>query len=583
MKRFNEYKEEKIYEGLLGDIYTKVKGSVIYFFDKVKKALLLAISPESIDGYNKNGIRVATQGEELPQVKKATPYYGKEETSAVEKRNIKAFVAAMTADPDDVNEAAVDGFGEISALGGYQWKTRQDGSPANNTIGDVDTAFVKRFVLSNLIKVSNTKRKHSAPVLFFGAPGVGKTSIVRAVISAYNETCQTSKKGIISIDCANLGLDSLSLVMPTRDNTASDIAKAVGIPDDKQIDIAREVVTDMVKQWLPCYKPTGDPELDAKKDAIANGHVSVNGITTDGGIIVFDELMRVQDPGVFGQLMNLINDRKLGDWVLGSRWSIVCISNRPNDDRAVATALKNAPSAMFNRFSGVYNVNPDLQEWLAWANGGANKESFDFSNSHDIKERSAHVDPRITDLIRKNPKLFSNIESNEPQVGEIAGATPRSWTNLSVYLWDAADANGLEDWVLFPINDLKNVIYGIIGKEFGSVVVDSIPGWKTALKNKNKDNKNNKEGNDSEEAAALLDLVDKMEKITDPAEMKSAARELSTMFKDLGEDITNSIMSAKIAEWKSKPITKQIRAIVTVLIKTFPELKGRFGNLLENR
>ena len=150
-------------------------------------------------------------------------------------------------------------------------------------------------------------------------------------------------------------------------------------------------------------------------------------------------------------------------------------------------------------------------------------------------------------------------------------------------MWDAADANGLEDWVLFPINDLKNVIYGIIGKEFGSVVVDSIPGWKTALKNKNKDNKNNKEGNDSEEAAALLDLVDKMEKITDPAEMKSAARELSTMFKDLGEDITNSIMSAKIAEWKSKPITKQIRAIVTVLIKTFPELKGRFGNLLENR
>ena len=177
MKRFNEYKEEKIYEGLLGDIYTKVKGAVSYFFDKAKKALLLAISPESIDGYNKGGVRVATQGEELPQVREAEPYYGKEETSQVEKRNIKAFIAAMSSANGDINEAAVDGFGEISDLGGYQWKTRRNGNNANNPIGDVDTAFVKKFVLSNLIKVSNTSRKHSAPVLLFGAPGVGLSLI----------------------------------------------------------------------------------------------------------------------------------------------------------------------------------------------------------------------------------------------------------------------------------------------------------------------------------------------------------------------------------------------------------------------
>lgn len=575
MKRFNEYKEEKIYEGLLGDIYTKVKGAVSYFFDKAKKALLLAISPESIDGYNKGGVRVATQGEELPQVREAEPYYGKEETSQVEKRNIKAFIAAMSSASGDINEAAVDGFGEISDLGGYQWKTRRNGNNANNPIGDVDTAFVKKFVLSNLIKVSNTKRKHSAPVLLFGAPGVGKTSIVRQVIDAYNETCSTSKKGIISIDCANLGLDSLSLVMPTKDNSAQRIAKAAGLSEEDQIGVAREVVTDMIKHWLPCYMPTGDPEEDAKKDAIANGHISINGISTDGGIIVFDELMRVQDPGVFGQLMNLINDRKLGDWVLGSRWSIVCISNRPNDDKAVANALKNAPSAFFNRFSGCYNVNPDLQDWLAWASGGAIDDKFDFSDSGEIKERSAHVDPRILNMIRRNPKMFSNIEQNDLSAGEIVGATPRSWTNLSEYLWDAADANGLEDWVLFPLADLKNVIIGIVGRECGQVIIDSILEWRKALKG-------DESGNDDKEASQILDIVDEMEKAKSVETLKSDAKRLYAAIKEVGEEKTNSIMSAKIGEWGTKT-TGQIRAIVQVLIKAYPDLAGRFGNYLEKK
>jgi hypothetical protein len=576
MKRFNEYKEEKIYEGLLGDIYTKVKGAVSYFFDKAKKALLLAISPESIDGYNKGGIRVATHGEELPQVREVEPYYGKEKTSQVEKRNIKAFIAAMSSASGDINEAAVDGFGEMSELGGYTWKTRDNGNSANNPIGDVDTAFVKKFVLSNLIKVSNTSRKHSAPVLLFGAPGVGKTSIVRQVIDAYNETRSKSKKGIISIDCANLGLDSLSLVMPTKDNSAQRIAKAAGLSEEDQISVAREVVTDMVKQWLPCYLPTGNPDEDAQKDAIANGHISVNGITTDGGIIVFDELMRVQDPGVFGQLMNLINDRRLGEWVLGSRWSIVCISNRPNDDKAVANALKNAPSAFFNRFSGCYNVNPDLQDWLAWADGDDIDNNFDFSNSGEIKKRSKRVDPRITSLIRRNPKMLSNIEQNELSAGEIVGATPRSWTNLSEYLWDAADVNGLKDWVLFPLADLKNVIIGIVGKEFGQVVIDSIPEWKKALKG-------DKSGNDDDkEASQILDIVVEMEKVKSQEELKAVAKRLLAAFKAVGQEKANAIMSAKIAEWGTKT-NANIRAIVKVLIKAYPDLEGRFGNYLEKK
>ena len=153
MKRFNEYKEEKIYEGLLGDIYTKVKGAASYFFDKAKKALLLAISPESIDGYNKGGVRVATQGEELPQVREAEPYYGKEETSQVEKRNIKAFIAAMSSASGDINEAAVDGFADGFMAGGIAAGASQVASGGFKIAAKLGAKTGK----SGGIKIGNTK------------------------------------------------------------------------------------------------------------------------------------------------------------------------------------------------------------------------------------------------------------------------------------------------------------------------------------------------------------------------------------------------------------------------------------------
>lgn len=580
MRRFSQYIENKIYEGLLSDIVYIVKDKFTYFMDKAKKVVLQVVAPENIDGHTHAGVQAATLGEIFPLRRKVDSdvSIGAEPTTRTEKNNIKALIDAATTLHGDVNEAAVDGFGEINGLGKYSWKTRRDGSVLRNPVQDVDTNFIKKVVLSNIMKVSSLKGR-SLPVLLFGAPGVGKTSIVNAVIDSYNSQVGSSKKkGIIVIDCANLGLESLSLVMPTKDKNTDIIADMAGIKlsDEERKALSKESIADMTKEWLPCYKPTGDPDLDAKADAIANGHVSEKGVTTDGGIILLDELLRVQDPGVFGQLMNLILTRKLGERVLGSKWTFICVSNRPNDDKTVANALKNAPSAFFNRFAGVYNVEPALTDWLSWARGGNAADSFDFSNLGELKDRKWRVDPRFCDLIQKNPKLISNIEANDIYAGELVGATNRSWQVLSDWLWDMADANNVSDWIKFPVSDLRSIIFGIIGKEYGQAVIDELDEWKHPDKKRNETTPSAM----SDQERDILSLITEMESIRDNDDMKAKAKELAVKIKAFGEQQTNAIISPKIAEWGATT-TPQRKYISKVISKVYPDLTGRVANFMK--
>jgi len=145
------------------------------------------------------------------------------------------------------------------------------------------------------------------PAFLWGAPGVGKSDLVRQIGQARGTEVRDIR---------------LSLLDPT------DI-KGFPVPDVKK----------SIMRWLPAdFVPTGGE-----------------------GILFFDELNSAA-PAVQAAGYQFILDRKIGDAVLPEGWSIVAAGNRTTD-RAVTHAM---PSPLANRFVHV-DVEPDINDWYDWA------------------------------------------------------------------------------------------------------------------------------------------------------------------------------------------------------------------------
>lgn len=148
------------------------------------------------------------------------------------------------------------------------------------------------------------------PVMLWGAPGVGKSSIVREV---------TEREGIGFIDIRLAQREPVDL-------------RGLPVPDRE-----RGVV-----DWLLAGEWPRDPD--------------------SRGIILFDELTAA-DRSLQVAAYELILDRRLGDlYRLPPGWLVVGAGNR-QQDRAVAQSFS---SALANRFCHL-NLAPDLNGWTRWA------------------------------------------------------------------------------------------------------------------------------------------------------------------------------------------------------------------------
>ena len=145
------------------------------------------------------------------------------------------------------------------------------------------------------------------PIFIWGPPGVGKSSIVRAV---------AEQKSLPLIDVR------ASLLDPT------DLR---GIP----------MVVDGRAVWCPpSFLPT--PEQPR-------------------GILFFDEL-NAAPPLVQASLYQLTLDRRVGEYVLPKGWSILAAGNRAADSSIVFRM----PAALANRFVHL-EFEVDFDDWRAWA------------------------------------------------------------------------------------------------------------------------------------------------------------------------------------------------------------------------
>ena len=162
---------------------------------------------------------------------------------------------------------------------------------------------------SDITKVVNKLIVQKLPVFIWGAPGIGKSSIVKAI---------AKEQGLAFLDLR------LSLLDPT---------------DLKGIPFFNAETNEGV--WAkPSFLPS---EPDSK------------------GILFLDEI-NTAPPAVQASAYQLILDRKVGEYELPEGWSIVAAGNREND-RGVVYKM---PPPLANRFVH-FEMEVDFDDWKAWA------------------------------------------------------------------------------------------------------------------------------------------------------------------------------------------------------------------------
>jgi len=268
------------------------------------------------------------------------------------------------------------------------------GAHKDDKIDDVGTSFLIKILT---IQVRNPKLQ---PPLIWGAPGIGKTSITKAVIEVLGPGHR-----LIDVQTSKMSPDDWTLPAIST-----------------MIDGKTKEAIDIPKNWLPVYEPSDDPEENDRRNDVANWG--------DGGIIFLDELSRANEQ-VQNTCLKLVLERIIGEKRLGSKWAIVAASNREEDDpEGGQTSLG---LALSNRFSH-YNFVPTVDEWIDWAKGN-------------------DIDERITTFVDFNREHFYLFD-NEVKVN----TSPRSWDALSKMLAACKEYGD----IVFTRKDMETILRGHI-------------------------------------------------------------------------------------------------------------------------
>lgn len=253
--------------------------------------------------------------------------------------------------------------------------------------------------------VAHVKNPKLAKMLIWGAPGIGKTAILMGVI-----------------DSMKSEFPDYQLVVKTLSNETPD---NFTLPKYVEVN-GTEKATDIPKTWLPVYKPTGDKEKDAMMDE-----------SCGRGLLFIDELSRAT-PQVLNVVLPLVNEGMFNGYKLGSGWSIICASNRAEDEMSGQSSIGNA---LANRFYQVY-YEPTVKTWRKWAD----KQKF--------------ISPLLTQWLsmpsseNMSGGKFFYMDPNEDMDSvspTTLMCTPRSWTNAMRELAVYSHTGSLEGFSIFDI------------------------------------------------------------------------------------------------------------------------------------
>jgi len=264
---------------------------------------------------------------------------------------------------------------------------------------------------TNLITVINSLIEQRVPTFLWGAPGIGKSSIVKQIA-----------------DERNIGFIDLRLAL-------MDPTDLKGIPFyDKDSHTAL---------WAP---PAFLPR-------------------TGEGILFLDELNSAA-PSVQASAYQLILDRKVGEYELPDGWAIVAAGNREGD-RGVTYRM---PSPLANRFVH-FEMDVHVEDWRLWAY----KKEIDEKVISYISYRSEHLftfdaksdvksfaTPRSWEYVNK---ILKSRVSNELLLDTISGAVGRevavSFLAFAKVMHKLPDINTILDNGSGEYSDEVDVLYAL--------------------------------------------------------------------------------------------------------------------------
>lgn len=319
-------------------------------------------------------------------------------------------------------------------------------------------------------------------LLIFGAPGIGKSSIANTVIKRFNQGRSAQNSiSMISINCANLAPgDFMMPTIPMKKDIMGYIERNKDIPVFSNIDQLSDEEKDELnmalrqqkgsdtspKSWLPCYKPTGNPDIDEILDTAANGAVTKdkkdarkNVETGSGGIILFDELFRA-DPAIFNQLMTFLLNREMDGWQLGSKWTIIACSNRPADSKRVSTTWGDIEGADLDRYCQIALLKPSVEGWTEYMRNlgltGENEIIFKFIFDPDSKDGDEY--PRWHRVDNKEDMDNDTSMGNEKSDANTIPVTPRRWEEVWKAIKKYMKRKGFKSILEIPINQLNDCV-----------------------------------------------------------------------------------------------------------------------------
>lgn len=265
------------------------------------------------------------------------------------------------------------------------------------------------------------------PLLVWGAPGVGKTSIINA---AMKEVMSEGSR-FLDIQLSNKAADDFFLPYYNNDHT-----EAIDLP----------------KSYIPVYSTARYDEKLKKYVDLTPDELKAADEATGSGLIFFDELSRAK-PETLNVCLKLVNERKLGEYHrLGSKWSIICASNRFEDDEESQTILG---KALGNRFKQI-NYAPTYKSWKKWA------------------ETKKYMNQFVLDWLEQNEKYF--YYQAKEDVDSSIYASPRSWELACKALAEesyTADEEGF-DLLALPDDVIKLNIQSCVGLDPANGFLDYV-------------------------------------------------------------------------------------------------------------
>lgn len=270
--------------------------------------------------------------------------------------------------------------------------------------------------LSDAYKIVKSSMRNQVPVMMWGPPGVGKSSVVHQIAEEFGYINKsTGHNNVVDLRLAQLEpTDLRGVPMPNRE-------------------------TGRAEWFLPAFWPTPAKENTTRNVLQDDGTmktvpVKAGECLTGPGVIFLDEIEKAP-VSVKNASLQLVLDRAVGSYKLPTDWTIVCAGNREED----GSFSQPLGSALANRMIHL-EVEPDIDSWGAWARENNVSEDiiaflyFKPELLYKYTDENAFPTPRSWNI---GSNLISSVKSKADQkdllaaaVGKAAAGEYGVWNNV---------------------------------------------------------------------------------------------------------------------------------------------------------